>query len=134
MEELIFSVVHLYNTLETGITIPVSLINGENDVNFKAKIDTGSTHCIFERIHGENLGFDIEMGFRESFGTATGNFIGYGHQVNISVLSIKIEATVYFAESEYFTRNVLGRQGFLDRVKFGLIDYEGKLFLASNNE
>lgn len=134
MEEIVFDISHFYNTLETGITVPISLYFGENNVDFKAKIDTGSTHCIFERIHGENLGLDIERGFRESFGTATGSFIAYGHSVVISVLNIETESVVYFAEAEGYMRNVLGRQGWLDRVKLGLIDYEGKLFLSSYNE
>ena len=47
-----------------------------------------------------------------------------------SVLGIETVSTVYFAESDYFDRNVLGRIGWLDRVKLGLIEQEGKLFLS----
>ncbi len=36
---------------------------------------------------------------------------------------------VYFAAEEHFTRSVLGRTGWLNHVKLGLIDYEGKLLL-----
>jgi hypothetical protein len=45
-------------------------------------------------------------------------------------MNIETVSTVYFAKDESFTRNVLGRQGWLDRVKLGLIDYEGRLFLS----
>jgi hypothetical protein len=48
----------------------------------------------------------------------------------INVLGVELFSTVYFAEEESFTRNVLGRQGWLDHVKLGLIDYEGKLLLS----
>jgi hypothetical protein len=48
----------------------------------------------------------------------------------LSVLGIETVATVYFAESDYFDRNVLGRIGWLDRVKLRLIEQEGKLFLS----
>lgn len=43
---------------------------------------------------------------------------------------IETVSIVYFAESEYFDRNVLGRIGWLDKVKLGLIEQEGKLFLS----
>jgi hypothetical protein len=49
-------------------------------------------------------------------------------------LEIEFHTRVYFAESEYFTRSVLGRKGWLDRVKLGLIDYEGKLLLSAYGE
>jgi hypothetical protein len=52
----------------------------------------------------------------------------------MSVLEIETISTVYFAKEESFTRNVLGRQGWLDRVKLGLIDYEGKLLLSAYGE
>ncbi len=51
-------------------------------------------------------------------------------EISLSVLEIETYTTVYFAKEESFTRNVLGRGGWLDRVKLGLIDYEGKLFLS----
>jgi hypothetical protein len=66
----------------------------------------------------------------EVFNTAAGNFEAYGHELTISVLDIETCSKVYFAKEESFTRNVLGRQGWLDRVKLGLIDYEGKLLLS----
>jgi hypothetical protein len=37
---------------------------------------------------------------------------------------------VYFAEDENFSRNVLGRHGWLELVTIGLIDYDGKLYLS----
>jgi hypothetical protein len=49
-------------------------------------------------------------------------------------LGIETVSTLYFAKEEFFTRNVLGRQGWLDRVKLGLIDYEGKLLLSAYGE
>jgi hypothetical protein len=66
--------------------------------------------------------------------TATAPFDTFGHAVNLSVLGIETEATVYFAAEESFYLNILGRQGWLDRVKLGLIDYEGKLLLSAYGE
>lgn len=130
-EELFFNVSHKYNTLETGITVPAALRLNEIVADVKAKIDTGSTFCVFERMHGENLGLEIETGIPLRMITATGPFDTFGHTVNLSVLGIETEATVYFAKEESFYLNILGRQGFLDRVKLGLIDYEGKMLLSA---
>ncbi|MGI8670298.1 MAG: retropepsin-like aspartic protease, partial [Aridibacter sp.] len=114
-----------------GITVPIKILSGEKEVVFDAKIDTGSSHCIFRRKHGERLGLKIESGEFHEFSTATGNFSAYGHEVNISVLGISLYSKVYFASEEFFNRNVLGRIGWLDRVQIGLVDYEGKLYLNS---
>jgi hypothetical protein len=129
-----FSAIYNYDTLLVGITVPVDLINGANKREVYAKIDTGSSHCIFERKHGERLGIDVESGTLENFGTATGGFKAYGHELTLSVLGVETFSTVYFAADEYFARNVLGRQGWLDRVRLGLVDYEGKLFMSPYNE
>lgn len=129
-KEIFFDAAYNYNTLETGITVPAALQLNEIIADVKAKIDTGSTFCVFERIHGENLGLEIETGIPLRMMTATGTFDTFGHTVNLSVLGIETEATVYFAKDESFYLNILGRQGFLDRVKLGLIDYEGKLLLS----
>jgi predicted aspartyl protease len=109
---------------------PSTLLYAEKDVEFDAKIDTGSTFCVFQRLHGELLGLDIESGIDISIGTATGSFRAFGHEVTLNVFGIETVSTVYFAENDYFDRNVLGRTGWLNRVKLGLIDQEGKLFLS----
>ena len=133
-QEIIFDVLHEYDTLETGIVVPATLKSGENFVDLKAKVDTGATFCVFERVHGLRLGLEIETGFPLRMTTATGAFDAFGHTINLSVLGIEIESTVYFAAEESFYLNILGRQGFLDRVKLGLIDYEGKLLLSAYGE
>jgi predicted aspartyl protease len=129
MSEVIeFSEIYHYNTLKNGITVLVKIYFGNESRELNAKIDTGAENCIFERKHGERLGIDIETGKEQIFATATGKFFAYGHNLKFSVLGIETVSTVYFAKDESFTRNVLGRLGWLDRIKLGLIDYEGKLF------
>ena len=131
MKIIEFAESYEYDTRLVGITVPVFLFDGENTAEFKAKIDTGSSFCIFERKNGERLGLDIESGDELQISTATSSFTAYGHELTFSVLGIGTHAKVYFAKEESFTRNVLGRQGWLDRVKLGLIDYEGKLLLSA---
>ena len=125
-----FDTVHFYGFREIGIPVEVKLEYGGLTEEFTAKIDTGSTFCIFRRLHGAVLGIDIEDGIYAKIGTATNNFDAYGHEVTLTVLGIETVSTVYFAESEYFDRNVLGRIGWLDRVKLGFIEQEGKLYLS----
>ncbi len=96
----------------------------------KPELTLASTYCVFERHHGEGLNLEIESGMPIQIGTATGDFRAYGHELTLTVLGIENISTVYFAESDYFDRNVLGRIGWLDRVKLGLIEREGKLFLS----
>lgn len=129
-EVLEFDFVHNYSIFEVGIAVKTVLSNGDLNVDVEAKIDTGSTYCIFERHHGEGLNLEIENGIPVYLSTATGSFRAFGHELTLTVLGIETVSTVYFAESEYFDRNVLGRIGWLDRVKLGLIEREGKLFLS----
>ncbi len=95
-----------------------------------AKIDTDSSHCIFERKHGQQLELEIENGIELNFSTATGSFRAHGHELTLTVFGIETVLTIYIAEEDFFNRNVLGRIGWLDRVKLGLIEQEDKLFLS----
>lgn len=52
----------------------------------------------------------------------------------MAVLGLAYDTTVYFADDPQFGRNVLGRQGWLDCVQLGLIDYDGKLYLSDYND
>lgn len=122
-----------YRTLEKGITVPVLLLSGERETNVFAKLDTGASNSIFARIHGENLGLDIESGEPLHVTTVNSGFRAFGHELTIRVSDISIFSKVYFFEDDHIKRSVLGRQGWLDRVKLGLVDYEGKLLLSSYN-
>jgi hypothetical protein len=129
-----FTKLHAYDASAVGITAPVSLRSGPDEVKLPAKVDTGSSHCVFERQYGEQLGLDIESGSPERFGTATGSFPAYGHEVTLSVLGIEMVSTVYFAAAEGFSRNVLARIGWLDRLRFGLVGYDNRLYLSDYND
>ena len=72
----------------------------------------------------------LKARLRKNIATVTGSFKAHPHTITIEVLGIRSDATVYFAAHEQFTRSVLGRIGWLDHVKLGLIDYESKLLLS----
>jgi hypothetical protein len=114
-----------------GIFLPVTLHHGELSAHFEAQIDTGASCCIFRRDLGEAIGLDIESGFRQEINTITGSFTTYGHTVTVSVLRSDFEAVVYFAGAHGFTRNVLGRSGWLDRVRLGIIYHDSEVYLSS---
>ena len=133
-EQLTFAISYEYDSKQVGVTVPVRLRTWAEAIDLHAKIDTGASLCIFARKHVEQLGLDVESGAMESFATVTGTFVAYGHEVTIEVLGLVTTTIVYFAADENFRRNVLGRQGWLDRVRLGLIDYEGKLFLSDYND
>ena len=124
-----FRISHTYNDRDDGIAIPVRLIFGERDVRFTAIVDTGSTFCVFERIFAESLGLDIEAGDRQEFRTAAGRFVAFGHELTLSTLGLEMDATVYFFADAAIRKNVLGRRGWLDRVRLAIVDYEQVLYL-----
>ena len=132
--ELSFNKEFVYDSREKGITLPISLKLAGQTVSLNAKVDTGASCCIFERKYAEDLGIDVESGIEQRVETVMGIFTTYGHDVTISALDYDFDCTAYFAANEAFTRNVLGRVGWLDRVKLAIIDYECKLYLSSYDE
>lgn len=129
--QLDFSHLIEYDAGLPGITLDVEINVVGSAAQLSAKIDTGSTNCIFAREYGERLGLNIEDGEAVRIGTATGSFLTYRHFVTLSFLDLSYDAGVCFAADENFSRNVLGRNWFLNQVLIGLNDYDGKLYLSS---
>lgn len=132
--QLLFKKSFSYDSTQTGISIPVSLNFLGKQVVLNAKVDTGASCCIFERKYAEELDIEIESGIAQIISTAIGTFTAYGHDITMSVLDYDFDTTIYFAVSEGFNRNVLGRMGWLDRVKLGIIDYDSILYLSHYND
>jgi hypothetical protein len=95
--QLLFDTLISYDAGKPGISVPVRLQSGGVVIDIPTKLDTGSTYCVFERMYGEKLGFDIESGHRQLIGTATGSFVTYGHEVNVTIQDYIYSAMVYFA-------------------------------------
>jgi hypothetical protein len=111
--------------------MPVVLRSGGEAVKVLAYFDTGASNCLFERKHGEWLNLEIEAGDRRTFRTATGGVAAFGHVVELEVLGLKFESIVYFFADERINKNLLGRAGWLDRIRLGLVDHDGELYLAA---
>ena len=115
-----------------NIVLPIRLSTDKaNQILLRARVDTGSTFCVFQRPHADLLNIDLETGTPQRIRTATGTFVAYGHEVTIEVGRLEWQADVYFAEDEGFPVNVVGRVGFLDRLRLGLTDYEQLLYLSA---
>ncbi len=132
--ELSFDTEYAYPTEDIGILVPVRLSVGGDFIDFDARVDTGASFCIFNRGYGEALGIDVEAGLPVQVGTATGMFDAFGHTLMLTTLGQSFEVMIYFAKEATFRRNVLGRRGWLDQVRLGIIDYDGKLYLSKYND
>jgi hypothetical protein len=131
---IIFEKQTTYKTQEIGITIDATLRHGNREIVCSAKVDTGSKNCLFEREIADRLEIDLESGYREKFSTLGGRIFAYGHFIELETLGLRFESFVYFAESYAVNRNLLGREGWLQLVKLGVVDYENRLFLSPYSE
>lgn len=112
------------------VTVTVELIVGNDVVIVEAKLDSGSKFCVFRPYYARLLGLDLKSGIPERIRTAAGSFPAYGHEVTLRIGDLEWPTTVYFAEPEDFSINVVGRVGFLDHLQIGLVDYEQLLYLS----
>ena len=120
---------------DDDIVLPITLSSDiANRVLIRAKLDTGSTFCVFQRLYADLLGLDEERGVPQIIRTATGSFAAHGHEITLTVGQLEWQAIVYFADDEDFPVNVVGRRSFLDRLRAGLVDYEQVLYLSSYDE
>jgi hypothetical protein len=129
-QSLNFDASHRYASAD-GIEVPTELCIGTQRVELIARLDTGAAFCIFERRYAEELGLDVESGRPQRFRTMTGSFMAYEHEVTLRTLGIEFSSAVFFAQDPAFNRNFVGRSGWLDRLRIGIIDYDRLLFLSS---
>jgi hypothetical protein len=130
---LTFDVSYLYEDSNDGITLPVTLTYESNQIRTYAKVDTGAEFCIFSLELGENLGIDIPSGIPKSMGSLTGTLETFGHEIVIQACGIAIQSVAYFAKYPGLPRNLLGRNGWIRKLRLGIVDYDNSIFLATYN-
>ncbi len=130
MHVLTFRDRHVYRSDDAGITIPIKLATGAREVELFAKIDTGSKFCIFEHDYAECLGLTVECGIKQSISTVNSSFLAYGHDVSMYVLGEQYQGVAYFAVDPLIRRNVLGRVGWIQKIRLGIIDYDCELYVS----
>ncbi len=133
MTESSFAVTHDYS-MRDAIILPVVLRFASEEVKAEAFLDTGSTYCVFKPQFARMLEIDVESGDAIRLSTALGLFTAYGHTLTLETLGLEFETKVYFAEHVGLPRNVLGRRGWLDRVRLGIIEHEAKLYMSRYDE
>jgi len=63
LSSLAFPVEYQYEDSEFAILVPVHLTHGNRSVEFKARLDTGASDCLFDRSYAEVLEIDWRSGF-----------------------------------------------------------------------
>jgi hypothetical protein len=129
-----FHIRYQYRSSDNGVIVPVLLSIGSASVKLAARVDTGAQNCLFQRDYAEALSIDVETGTRQGFSTAAGNFRAFGHQLTLEAVGVKVDALVYFYEDREKDRDVLGRTGWLDRIRFGLVHHDSLLYLSAYDE
>lgn len=123
-----------YSEYRKGIGLNIILIaDDRNPISAIAKLDTGSEFCLFQRKYAELLELEIEKGIENPMRTINSSFNTYGHEIKLLFSDFEFSTTVYFPEFE-IPRSVLGRTGFLDLLKIGLIEYEQLFYFSLYNE
>lgn len=128
--QLTFNSRYEYSSFDEGITVEMALGLGEHIAACQAKVDPGAQVCLFQREIGERLGLDIEQGSRKILKTLAGSLIAYGHSVTLYTLGVEFDSVVYFAADSGLSRNLLGREGWLLKVRLALVDYDSTLYLS----
>jgi len=129
-QSLDFDASHHYAGAD-GIDVPIEIRVGARNVQLLARLDTGAAYCIFERRYAEALRMDVESGRVRRFMTMAGSFVAYEHEVTLCTFDIEFSAVVYFAHDRTFGKSFVGRNGWLDRLRIGIIDYDRLLFLSA---
>ena len=106
----------------------MALRYADRQTGFLARVDSWASFCIFQRLHAETVGITVESGVPMRISTVTGGFLAYARQVALGVLGIEVEATAYFADGPAMPRDVLGRTGWLDRMRLGLVDHDRQIY------
>ena len=130
MHQLEFTHIYDYSSEDESVVVPVVLGVGGKQVRLAASIDTGASFCVFGAEIAEALGLVLDRGVRMRFRTANSAFEAFGHEVEISVLGVVANATAYFFADPAIDKNVLGRTGWLDCVRLGLVHHDSKVYLA----
>lgn len=128
--QLRFRLKYEYDAQQPGVTIPLMLRFDDGRVPCDARLDTGAQICLFQRELGELLGLNIEAGHRLKVETLAGSLVVFGHSVTLETFGIELDSIVYFSERYGLPRNLLGREGWLQKIRLAIIDYDSTLFLS----
>ena len=133
MHSLAFTQVHAYANNGNGVAVPILPRSGANKVRLVASVDTGASFCLFAGELAEKLGLDLTSGERKRFRTANSSLETFGHEIEIGTMGVVTYSMVYFFADPSIIKNVLGRAGWLDRVRLALIHHDNTIYLAPHD-
>jgi len=125
-----FDAQYQYDAALSGIVVPVEIVTPRERVGLAARLDTGASDCLFDRSHGERIGLDIESGYRREYRTRRGSFTASGREIALNTQGLEWTAMVFFYTAADPDDNFLGRRGWLDRARLGLVHYDRRLLLS----
>jgi hypothetical protein len=123
-----------YHTRDGKPSVQAILSFGPNRVECVAYIDTGATVCLFQRELADDLEIDVESGTLIRLSTLTGSLLAYGHELTLQTGELAFQTTVYFAKEYGLQRNLLGKFGWLQLIRFGIVDYDEEVFFSHYND
>ena len=109
--------------------MPIRLSHGDRSVELSARLDTGAADCLFDRSYADVLGL-AGPGVAREYRTVTGSFKAIGHEVTIETLGLQWSAMVFFHAMGNPAHAFVGRRGWLDRVRLGIVHGEQRLFVG----
>lgn len=130
-KQLSFDEEYRYDDDETGISIPIILSFGAKSLRVWAKVDPGAAVCLFSNEEGLQLGVPIEQGIPITLSGISGTVDAFGHELVIQTGEVVFQSIVYFAKYPGLPRNLLGRRGWLRKLRLGLIDYDNLLYFSA---
>jgi len=128
--QLDFQIHYRYETTRDGIALPIVLSSGGRVTDCWAKLDTGAEYCLFQRSVAELIDLEVEKGEPKRLSTLTGSLLAYGHTVTLQTFDLAFDSLVYFAADYDIPRNLLGRHGWLQMLRVGLIDHDEMIYLS----
>lgn len=118
-----------YEEASPGILVPVRLIHGDRSVELRARLDTGAADCLFDQSYAEVLGL-AGSGIERRYRTVTGSFAAVGYEVMIETLGLQWPALVFFHATGDPAHAFVGRRGWLDRIRLGIVHGDRRLFVG----
>jgi len=128
--ELSFLKSYVYPDVDGGILLPVTLSVAGEHITVDAVVDSGGSVCLFSLEVAATLGLDVEFGIPKRLNSLGGPIDSFGHEVILETAGLSFQSVIYFAKHPGLPRNILGRQGWLRKVKLGLVDYENTMYLS----
>ncbi len=124
---------HLTRT-SRGVIVQVTLAaNATETISIEARVDSGSSFCVFGRQWADVLNLDWDSGEPLLISTAIGTFYARMHEVTIRLLDFEWAAWIAFAEWDTLppssSRDVLGLNGFFDHFLVAIDDLAERIYL-----